>query len=411
MATTAQNLSKSSNSRARLLFVGFGNVGRALAPMLMRKRGELESQFGIQFAVCGVITARHGWALAPLRDGEDDGYVGIDLQRVVDALAPGSGAGGQSCGVSAGDLSTLADTEAGVEVGSGDSADTDTDAASALDAQASLTLELIRRSGATHVFEAVPVNYSSGEPALSFARAALGMGAHVISANKGPVVHAHDELIALAARHKVRYLFESAVMDGVPIFSLQRAALPGARVLGFEGVLNSTTNIILSGMESGQTYDQALARAQADGIAEADPSGDVDGWDSAVKVAALCCVLLRQRVPVSDVQRTGIRSISSTDVAAAARQGLRYKLLCRGGVVPGGALNGVVEQGQCSVASVQPVCVSSEHPFYQLQGADSAVTIHTDVLQPITITSHHPTNDDTAFGLLADFINTLRSEC
>ena len=142
------------------------------------------------------------------------------------------------------------------------------------------------------MFESTPVNYATGQPAVDYLRAALEHGMHAVSANKGPVVHAYRELTALARSKGVNYYFESAVMDGAPIFSLFRETLPAVSLRGFRGILNSTTNLILTRMEAGESFDQAVAYAQSIGIAETDPSGDVDGWDAAVKVAALATVLM-----------------------------------------------------------------------------------------------------------------------
>jgi len=359
----------------RILFVGFGNVGKAFAKMLLRKTDLLDTSYGIRYIVSGVITGSHGFAIC---NGDDS--PGLDLPMILSALDDDA------------DERTLCDV--------GKAAAANGAAGVQYSSASGDTLGLIQTCGADVLFEGIPVNYETGEPALSILRAGIGAGMHVISANKGPVVHGHAELTSLAAaqRPAVRYLHESAVMDGVPIFSLQRACLPGAEVTAFEGVLNSTTNIILSAMERGTTFGDALASAQADGIAEADPSGDIDGWDSAVKVAALCRVLLQHPVAVAEVEREGIASVTADAVAEAAAAGERYKLMCRGRLHEDGRLE----------ASVRPERVGPSCAFYQLEAADSAVTFYTDVLQPVTVTSHHPTNDDTAFGLLADFITAMR---
>ena len=363
----------------RLLFVGFGNVGRAFAKMLLRKTELLVTSYGIHYVVCGVITGSHGYVVCGSDLGESGG---LDLQMVLSALNSGVA-----------DTLTLTDVGAaaaarGADVSSSLSPPTD-------------ALQLVRESHADVLFEGIPVNYATGEPALSILRTGIGAGMHVISANKGPVVHGYGELRALAAKQTppVRYLHESAVMDGVPIFSLQRACLRGAEVTGFEGVLNSTTNIILRAMERGEAFGDALVSAQAAGIAEADPSGDIDGFDSAVKVAALCRVLLGREVAVADVAREGIRGVTMEQVVSAAADGERFKLMCRGRLGADGSLK---------VAEVGPERVGPGSAFYQLDAADSAVTFYTDVLQPVTVTSHHPTNDDTAFGLLSDFITAMR---
>ncbi len=140
---------------------------------------------------------------------------------------------------------------------------------------------------------------------------------HAITANKGPVVHAYRELTELAQAKGRKFYFESTVMDGAPIFSLFRSALPAAQLNSFRGILNSTTNLILGRMEDGETFEDAVKYCQEIGLAETDPSGDVDGWDAAIKVAALVTVLMGVPLKPQEVDRTGIRGITAEMVAEA----------------------------------------------------------------------------------------------
>ena len=161
--------------------------------------------------------------------------------------------------------------------------------------------DMIRRLGQADadlrvVVETTTLDVTHGEPAISHVRAAIDAGCHVVTANKGPVAFAYAELREAASRAGVAFLFEGAVMDGVPVFNLVRETLPSVDVLGFEGVVNTTTNHIITAMEEGVTFENALARMQAEGIAEADPSLDVDGWDAAAKTAALANVLMDARI-------------------------------------------------------------------------------------------------------------------
>ena len=165
------------------------------------------------------------------------------------------------------------------------------------------------------MFEVSSLNADTGQPATSYIRAALEAGAHAISANKGPVVHAWRELTELAAAKKRRFLHESAMMDGVPIFSLFRETLPAIEVRGFRGVLNSTTTVILDAMEAGMSFDDAVREAQRLGVAETDPSNDVDGIDAAVKVVGLTTVLMNGDLKLEDVHRQGIRDIGHGAIA------------------------------------------------------------------------------------------------
>lgn len=177
--------------------------------------------------------------------------------------------------------------------------------------------EWLRSAQADVLFEATSLNAKTGQPGIDHIRAALQLGAHAITANKGPVVHAYEELRDLAAKHGRAFLFESTVMDGVPIFSSFRENLPLIEVTGFRGILNSTTNVIVSGMEEGLSFEESLKRAQEIGVAETDPTDDIEGWDAAVKVAALVRVVMQAPIAVDKIDRHGIRDLTAEAVRAA----------------------------------------------------------------------------------------------
>lgn len=334
-----------------LAFLGFGNVGQALARLLLRKREEIQTRYGITFTVTGIATSRHGAAVD---------LHGIDLESALASLAAGA------------PLAGLAGTPVpGLN-------------------------DFIATCGAQVLFESIPVNYATGQPAVDYLRAALERGMHVVSANKGPVVHAYQELTALARARGVKYYFEAAVMDGAPIFSLFRETLPGISLRGFRGILNSTTNLILTRMEAGESFDQAVKYAQSIGIAETDPSGDIDGWDAAVKVAALATVLMEVPLKPQQVVRTGIGAITPAEIARAREAGKRWKLVCTSR-----------REGQGVIGRVAPEMVGPDSPIYGVTGTDSMVQFETDVLPGLTIVETHPGTETTAYGLLADFLNAV----
>jgi homoserine dehydrogenase len=186
-------------------------------------------------------------------------------------------------------------------------------------------------------------------------------------------------------------------MDGAPIFSLFREALPAAQLRSFRGILNSTTNLILSRMEAGEGFDQAVAYAQSIGIAETDPSGDIDGWDAAVKVAALATVLMGVPIKPDEVDRQGIRSVTLQDLSQAREQGKRWKLVCS-----------AERQGDGLKARVAPEMVSPDSPLFNVDGTTSIVQFETDVLGLLSMIEADPGPHTTAYGLLADFINAVR---
>ena len=246
------------------------------------------------------------------------------------------------------------------------------------------------------LFEATSLNVRDGQPAIDHIRTALEFGAHAITANKGPIVHAYDELQRLASARGKRFLFESTVMDGVPIFSLFRENLPLVHLRGFRGILNSTTNVILSGMEEGLSFEESLQRAQQIGVAETDPSNDIEGWDATVKVAALVRVLMGVPVSPNDVNREGIESLDAEQVRAARVTGNPYKLVCRA--------RRVADRVE---ASVRPEQVSLSDPLAWVTGTSSIISFESDIFPELTITETNPGLKATAYGMLADFVRAV----
>lgn len=254
----------------------------------------------------------------------------------------------------------------------------------------------LKAAGAGVLFEATSLQVENGQPAIEHLRAALESGAHAITANKGAVVYGYDELRQLAAEKGRRFLFESTVMDGAPIFSLFDRGLPAVELRGLHGILNSTTNVILSGMEEGLSFDDSLRRAQEMGIAETDAGYDIDGWDAAMKLTALVRVLMRAPLMPRQVRRVGIRGLDAEAVRAAAAEGRRYKLVCRAARTAGG-----VE------ASIQPELLPIADPMAQVTGASSIVCFETDIFPGLVITENHPGLETTAYGMLADFVRAV----
>jgi homoserine dehydrogenase len=260
------------------------------------------------------------------------------------------------------------------------------------------TFDFICKCEADVLFENSPVNYEDGQPAVDYIKLALESGMHVVTANKGSVVYAYRELRDLARSKGRHFFFESTVMDGAPVFSLFRSALPAAQLKSFKAILNSTTNLILTRMESGETLAAATQYAQHIGITETDPSGDIDGWDAAVKVAALATVLMDVPTKPAEVQRTGIREITPEMVKTAMAQGQRYKLICS-----------AERDGKKVLGCVTPELVPASSPFYGIEGATSMIQFTTDVLGQLTLVEPDPSPQTTAYGLLADFINAVKA--
>ena len=339
----------------KLALLGCGNVGKALAELLLSNQADIKNQAGITFSVIGIATGSRGFAIDP---------DGIDLDQALNLLKSG-----QSI-----------------------------EALSTLNSPPSTSLEYVQNCGAEVLFETIPVNYDTGQPAIDLIKTALNLRMYVTTANKGPVVHAYQELTDLAQSKGVKFFFESTVMDGAPVFGLFRETLPAGRIQAIRGVLNSTTNLILSKMENGESYDSAVQYAQSIGIAETDPSGDVDGWDAAIKVCALATVYMGVPLKPQDVDRTGIRGITPEDIASAKEDGLRWKLVCEAKWV-GDQLKG----------TVSPQKVGVDSPLFGIEGTTSIVQIESDVLGKLSLIEENPGPHTTAYGLLADFLNMVRS--
>ena len=336
----------------RIALVGFGNVGQAFARLLLEKRQELQADYDFSPVVTGIMTARHAACINPS---------GIDLEKALSVTARG-----------------LPLTELDTFSFGGNS------------------FEFIHTCPADVMIETTPVNPISGQPALNHLLLSLERGMHVITANKGPVVYGFRELNELAARQRRGFRFESAVMDGAPIFSLFRHSLRGARLLGFEGILNSCTNLLLDRMAQGETLEEAIAYGASIGITETDPSNDVDGWDAAIKIAALSTVLMNHPLTPIEVDREGIRGITRQMIAEAEAAGERWKLVCK-----------AFWQGGDFIARVKPERVSPGSTFYSVGGTSSFVQFELDVLPGLGVLESNPSPKTTAFGMLADLIDLL----
>jgi len=336
----------------RICLVGFGNVGKAFARLKIKKEAELLSRYALSVTVTGIMTGSHGGAIDP---------AGIDLKSALDIMESGG---------SLSELSTLGAFEN--------------------------SLDFISACPADFMFETTPVSPMDGQPAIEHIRTALHAGMHVVTANKGPVVHGYEELTALADEQNRKFLFESAVMDGAPIFALFREPLVGANLVGFHGILNSCTNLLLELMEQGKTLEEAIAYGQSIGITETDPSNDVDGWDAAIKVAAMVTVLMSVPLKPQDVDRTGIRGITPELIQMAQAEGERWKLVC----------SAHHENNQIH-AEVTPKRVGPDSPLFSVNGTSSYCQFKRDVLPGLGVLESDPGPETTAYGMLADFLNIL----
>jgi len=326
----------------RLCFLGFGNVGRALARLLVAKSAELREKHNIDWKITGVATRRLGWRSQPN---------GFDVSAI------------------------LAGNDESHQV------------------QKNLD-DWLRVSAPDVVFETTSLNPETGQPAIDYLKAALEAKAHAITANKAPIVYAYNELHHLAQSKGKRFLFESTVLDSAPVFSLFRETLPVTKVRGFNGIFNSTTNVILETMEAGRSFEEGVKTAQELGVAETDPTNDIEGWDSIMKVCAIANVILKTRLRPTDVRRENIRGLTPEALQAARSEGKPYKLMARA----------KVNEDRSISAFVRPEQVSISEPLGSIRGTSLGVHFELDVIPGLTVISHRPNLQSTAYGLLADFV-------
>ena len=316
----------------KLALIGYGNVGRALVRLLRQKAREYP------FVVTGIHTLRHGTAVDP---------AGLPEEPVFGPRA-----------TSVGEFLDAARAQAAVEL---------------------TTLEP-----------------STGEPAISHIRAALARSMHAVTANKGPIAHAYADLRDEAARSGVKLRFESAVMDGAPVFNLWRHTMPGVKVLGFAGALNSTTKVVIETMERGGSFEDGLAAARRMGITEADGTFDVEGWDSAAKTAALANVLLDARTTPQQVPTRGITRLTPERVEDVVRQGKTIRLISRGRRTA----SGISLRVRAEVLDRTDILAAP-------QGTSNLILFHTDLMGTFGTVSIQPGVEQTAYGVFSDLAGLL----
>lgn len=336
-----------------IALLGFGNVLRAFAALLQQKHDYLASTTGMKLRVVGIATNSKGACI----DAN-----GIDLSKALDVVKNGE------------KLDTL-NAEAPI-------AD---------------SFDFIKQVPAEAVLEGTWLNPEDGQPAVDYCRAILEHGKHLITANKGPVAFAYRELSELATQHNLGFFYESTVMDGIPVHSVRREALLGLEVTRLRGILNSTTNSILTRLEEGVPFDAALQEMQDVGLAEADPTNDIEGWDAAVKINVLANLFMGADLRPADIDRTGITAVTVGDAQAAVRDGERIKLVCE-----------AVQTEQGVQASVKPTRVPFDDPLANVNSTAAAISIDTDVLPNVMIIGGPSSPITTAYGMLVDTLNALR---
>lgn len=318
----------------RIALIGYGNVAKAFARLLNQQKARFP------FRIVGIHTAKHGTAY----DAR-----GLAIQPIWGAAA-GS------------------------------------------------VIEFLEKARPEVVIEVTTLNPASGEPAITHIRSAFERHIHVITANKGPIAHEYAALCTEARRQQVEFRFESTVMDGTPIFSNVRNNLPGVEILGFRGVLNSTSKVVLAAMQRGLSMAEGIREAQEIGIAETDPWYDIDGWDLAAKASALANVLMDAKTTPQKVDRRGLRDIDPDEPARLAQSGQAIQLVCSG------------ERRDGSVhLRVSPEILPSTDLLAATSGTSNMLLLETDLMGTIGTISINPGVQQTAYGLFSDLVDIARS--
>lgn len=337
----------------KIALVGFGTVGQGLAQILHEKAHDLRQEAAFAPTIVAVATRSRG----ALHDPH-----GLKPDNLLRAMSAGG----------------LDQYPAGASV-----------------RRMNDIRQLIAESGADVLVEASATDLQSAQPALDYCKIALEHGQHLVLANKGPVALAYAELSQLSRQKGRHFRFEGTVMAGTPSLTLAREALKGCQIREARGILNGTTNYILTQMESGLGYQEALSQAQQLGYAEADPTADVDGWDAAGKLLILSAAVMGVSLRLSDIAVKGISQISARDVDEARKSGERWKLIAH-----------ATRQG----TSVQPLRLPLNDPLAGVSGATNAITYETDLLGAVTLIGPGAGRLQTGFALLADLLAIHRLE-
>lgn len=336
-----------------LVLIGFGNVARRFIGLL----GETADRLDFSWKVVAISTRHHGSVVDPAGVDTRRALTTVEARQSLDRLDP------------------WPRERSGIDV-------------------IRQVADLLADDGAEGrlvVIETTVLDIDRGEPAASHVRAALEGQAHVVTANKGPVAFAYHELEALAESVDRIFFFEGVVMDGVPVFNLVRETMPAVVVEGFRGVINTTCNFILSELERGRDFEQALGEMQARGIAEADPALDIDGWDAAAKTAALVNVLMGSIVTPHHVARVGIRDVTGADVREALGRNKRIRLVAS-----------ATRQGGKVKARVEPEVLDHHDPLAGVVDQQNALYLQTDLLGEVGIVQRTGSLTQTAYALLTD---------
>lgn len=335
--------------RHNLAFVGFGTVGQGLAKILIEKRTLLKKKYDFDFKVV---------AVSDIKKGSVFNENGLHLEKLLQLVQK------------TGKIENYKDRKEGLS-----------------------SKEMIEKDIVDIIIEATWTNLETGEPGLTHLRKALTVGKHVVTSNKGPIALAYHELTQIAKAHNVFLRFEGTVLSGTPVINLVLEDLAGAYVKSIRGIVNGTTNYILTQMEAGESYEDALKTAQKLGYAESDPTMDVEAWDPTAKITILANVAMGGNLKPKDVERKGITDVSIEDIEAARRENKRVKLIAKAW-----RKNGEIK------AKVSPEKIPLTDILAHIGGNLNALTFDTDVLKEATIVGRGAGGIEAGYALLSDML-------
>jgi homoserine dehydrogenase len=342
----------------KLALIGFGVVGQGLAEIIRDKNEALRDGLGLDTQIVAITDAMKGSIYHP---------EGLDIDTALQIVKE------------TGSLNDYPNKEGLIRGWD--------------------SFQTIRESNADSIVEVTFTDVKTGQPAIDHCKAAFESGKNVVMSNKGPVAIAYKELSDLAQKNGVRWGFEGTVMSGTPALRMPLVTLAGNEISEVRGILNGTTNYILTKMEEGLNYEDALKQAQELGYAEADPTSDVEGYDALYKIVILANVVMNVPLKKEEVTCKGISNITLEDVQKAKSEGKRWKLIAR-----------VKKEGDSITASIGPETISITDPLAGVLGATNAITYECDLAGPITLIGAGAGRIETGFSLLIDLINIARGQ-
>jgi len=333
--------------KVRIGIIGFGNVAYGLVKILQEKKDFYMKEFGLEFLVTAVVDLKKGTAYNP---------EGINLEALINHTSLN-------------------------EIPNADHPNWN-------------AVNMIHNAETDAIVELSYTNLKTGEPAVLHIREAILSGKHVVTSNKGPVALHYRTLHTLARENNVQFGIEGTVMSGTPTLRLGTEILRSSGVNAIQGIFNGTTNFILSEMENGSTYAEALLLAQEFGYAEADPSGDVEGFDTAGKVAILSQLIFGETINPSEIEREGITDITPDDILASKKMNSRWKLI-----------GSVKKVDNKILASVKPVMIPYSNALANVMGAMNAIEYETELLGPVFLIGPGAGRIETGYAILQDLIS------